>query len=206
LQELSSQVTAQKFTYSIVVVDNDRLQSAKPVADQFKVKSAIPLCYVVEAQQNIALARNKAIESASGNYLAFIDDDEFPTANWLLLLFETCQQYQVDGARGPVKPYFETPAPEWVVKGKFYDRPTYPTGYVIDWRKGRTGNVLLKKSLFRAGETAFRYAIENGIGVFYWIDDNCGYALSGNLDRTQLLAVARVVYTQLAARDAAAPK
>jgi len=54
-------------------------------------------------------------------------------------------------------------------------------------------------------ETAFHYAVENGVGVFYWIDENCGYALAGNIDRTQLLAVARVVYGQLAALDAAPP-
>jgi len=53
-----------------------------------------------------------------------------------------------------------------------------------------------------ASETAFHYAVENGVGVFYWIDDRCGYALSGNIDRTQLLAVARVIYGQLATLDA----
>ena len=53
-----------------------------------------------------------------------------------------------------------------------------------------------------SGDTAFRYAVENGVGVFYWVDDDCGYALSGNLDRAQLLALARVVYGQLAALDA----
>lgn len=53
-----------------------------------------------------------------------------------------------------------------------------------------------------SGDTAFRYAIENGVGVFYWVDDECGYALSGALDRTQLLALARVVYGQLAALEA----
>ncbi len=55
-------------------------------------------------------------------------------------------------------------------------------------------------------ETAFRYAVENGIGVFYWIDDDCGYALSGKLDRTQLLTIARVVYGQLAAPEPVAGK
>ena len=58
-------------------------------------------------------------------------------------------------------------------------------------------------------ETAFRYATENGVGVFYWIDDACGYAISGNLDRAQLLKVAHIVSGQLAAAeatDAAAPK
>jgi anti-sigma factor RsiW len=51
-------------------------------------------------------------------------------------------------------------------------------------------------------ETAFRYAVENGVGVFYWIDHDCSYALSGRVDKTQLLAIARVVYGQLAAADA----
>lgn len=57
-----------------------------------------------------------------------------------------------------------------------------------------------------SGETAFRYAVEDGVGVFYWIDDGCGYAISGNLDRAQLLSISRVVYGQLAAIDAVAPK
>ena len=58
-----------------------------------------------------------------------------------------------------------------------------------------------------SGETAFRYEVENGLGVFYWIDDeDCGYAISGKLDRTQLLKLAHVVYAQLAVQEAGAPK
>ena len=56
------------------------------------------------------------------------------------------------------------------------------------------------------GETAFRYVLENGVGVFYWIDDACGYAISGNVDRAQLLKIAHVVYGQLAAVEAGVPK
>jgi anti-sigma factor RsiW len=50
-------------------------------------------------------------------------------------------------------------------------------------------------------ETAFRYSIEDGVGVFYWIDDRCAYAISGQVDRAQLLAIARLVYGQLAAAE-----
>jgi anti-sigma factor RsiW len=64
----------------------------------------------------------------------------------------------------------------------------------------------VRKQSVDGGEVAFRYAVENGVGVFYWIEDNCSYALSGNLDRAQLLAVGRVVYGQLAAQDAAQGK
>jgi anti-sigma factor RsiW len=56
------------------------------------------------------------------------------------------------------------------------------------------------------GEAAFRYAVENGVGVFYWIDDACGYAISASVDRAQLLRIAQVVYGQLAAAEAAVAK
>ena len=46
-------------------------------------------------------------------------------------------------------------------------------------------------------ETAFRYAQERGISVFYWIDGKFGYALSGETDKAELLRVARAVYQQL---------
>jgi anti-sigma factor RsiW len=52
-------------------------------------------------------------------------------------------------------------------------------------------------------EAAFRYAVADGVGVYYWVDDRCAYALSGKVDRAQLLAIGRVVYGQLAAADAA---
>ena len=65
----------------------------------------------------------------------------------------------------------------------------------------------VRKQAPGTGEVAFRYAVENGVGVFYWIDDDaCGYAISGKLDRTQLLKIAHIVHGQLAAAEAAAPK
>jgi anti-sigma factor RsiW len=67
-------------------------------------------------------------------------------------------------------------------------------------------SLLVRKDGSPSRETAFRYAFEDGVGVFYWIDDVCGYALSGRIDRGALLSIARVVYGQLAALEAAPPK
>jgi len=64
----------------------------------------------------------------------------------------------------------------------------------------------VRKPAVPGGETAFHYALEGGVGVYYWIEENCTYALSGNLDRAQLLAIGRVVYGQLAALEASPPK
>ncbi len=185
LDELRDQQTGALFTYSVVVVDNDQLGSAEAVVGEFRASSAIPIRYCVESRQNIALARNKAVQNAGGDLIAFIDDDEFPINRWLMTLFEALGKFGVDGVLGPVKPHFDDEPPEWVVKGKFYDRPSYPTGFVIDWRKGRTGNVLLKKELFstelfspefRTGEDQdfFRRLIEKG-HVFVWCHEALAY-------------------------------
>lgn len=46
-------------------------------------------------------------------------------------------------------------------------------------------------------ETAFRYAEEAGLSVFYWRDAGAGYALSAALPREQLLTLCNEVYAQL---------
>lgn len=45
-------------------------------------------------------------------------------------------------------------------------------------------------------ETAFRFTQERGVSVFYWLDRKFGYALSGEIDKAELLRVAKLVYQQ----------
>ncbi len=181
LEELVKQDTGGLFTFSIVVVDNDHSESARRGVADFIAGSPIHVTYCVEPRQNIALARNKAIENAKGDFIAFIDDDEFPAAKWLWTLFTTRSAYGVAGVLGPVKPYFEHDPPRWVREGKFFDRPTHSTGYRLGMWESRTGNVLFVRSIldtvaepFRsefgtAGEDIdfFRRMMEKG-NVFVW--------------------------------------
>jgi anti-sigma factor RsiW len=46
-------------------------------------------------------------------------------------------------------------------------------------------------------QTAFRFAQEGSVSVFYWIDGNWGYALSGEIDKAALSKVSTSVYRQL---------
>ena len=45
-------------------------------------------------------------------------------------------------------------------------------------------------------DTSFRYGVNKGIGVFYWVDRDWGYALSGRFERNQLLEIADAAYRQ----------
>jgi glycosyltransferase involved in cell wall biosynthesis len=188
LETLQHQKTDQLFTYSIVLVDNDFNQSAKTVFESSKSRAKINIYYHAEPEQNIALARNKAVENAKGDYVAFIDDDEFPHEEWLLNLYKTCHQFHADGVLGPVKPYFETEPPQWIIKGKLCERESFPTGTIIQNPKyTRTGNVLLSRKLFVDKENLFdplfgktggddvdffKRMIQKG-NVFVWCNEAC---------------------------------
>lgn len=63
---------------------------------------------------------------------------------------------------------------------------------------GRRLTLYVRTEAANNRETAFRYALEGNVGVFYWIDRNVGYALSSaDLNREELLAVANSAYKQL---------
>jgi glycosyltransferase involved in cell wall biosynthesis len=188
LEGLEDQKTHGRFTYSILIVDNDRLRSAEAMVAHFAASSALNVRYCVEPRQNIAMARNTAIANAKGDFVAFIDDDEVPIAEWLATLLEACMKYSADGALGPVKPHFDEPPPRWVIDGRFHERSSYPTGMVIDWRQGRTGNVLLRRHVFEGWEQPFfRPEYRNGEDqeffhriisrdhVFVWCDEAVAY-------------------------------
>ena len=116
LCELADQQTDDRFTYSVIVADNDHLQSAEPAVRAFAGQCPIPIKYCVEPRQNISLARNRAIQQVDGDFVAFIDDDEIPTSIWLLTLFRACEKYKVDGVLGPVKPSYEIEPPVGLCK------------------------------------------------------------------------------------------
>jgi glycosyltransferase involved in cell wall biosynthesis len=151
LEAICDQQTDGSFTYSVVVADNDKADSGRAVVSGIASRFAVPVNYCVEPLQNIAMARNKVVENATGEFIAFIDDDEFPVTEWLLTLLKTIRQYDADGVLGPVNPHFDDGAPQWVIQGGFYDRPIHPTGMTLNWKQCRTGNVLLKGTLL-AGE------------------------------------------------------
>lgn len=156
LKELDHQETHGLFSYSIVVADNDAEKSAEELVCNLSHQLSVPVFYCVQPRQNIALARNTALENATGNYIACIDDDEFPEPLWLFELYQACKTYRVDGVLGPVVPHFESPPPRWLVKGRFCDRPRHQTGFRIDCSEGRTGNLLFRRDLLDGMEPVFR--------------------------------------------------
>jgi len=162
LEKLAGLETENSFTYSAVVADNDAARSAEPIVRAVAASVPYEIVYCSEPTKNIALVRNKTLAHARGDFIAFIDDDEFPVERWLIELLRTCEQRGVAGVLGPVRPFFDTPPPAWLIKGRFCERPEHPTGTVMEGSKCRTGNVLFRRTLIDGDAEPFRREFGTG--------------------------------------------
>jgi len=64
-------------------------------------------------------------------------------------------------------------------------------------KSGQRLTLYIKTDTSSEKETAFRFAQEGSVGVFYWIDRRLSYALSGEVKKEDLLKVANAVYRKL---------
>ena len=149
LGKLKGQKTEGLFSFSAVVVDNDAQESGRSAALSSHDERDLPVSYHVEPERNISMARNRSVENARGDLIAFIDDDELPEDDWLLRHHRTLRASRADGVLGPVRPRYDLLTPSWLIKSRLLERRGFLTGTVIQsYRDTRTGNALLLKSVF----------------------------------------------------------
>jgi len=145
---LADLVTQQLPPFEIVVVDNDAAASAREIVEeQRRLDARCPIHYDVQSEQNISLTRNRTVAIASGDWVAFVDDDERAPAAWLRRLAEAVVRHAADGVLGPVVPVVPAAAPGWIRRGSFYSWARMSTGSVVPANRLRFGNVLLRSRL-----------------------------------------------------------
>lgn len=86
-----------------------------------------------------------------------------------------------------------------LVGGRLLPRDPGPVAqFMYQSAPGRRVTLYVRTEAPDQRETAFRFAREGNVRVFYWIDRKFGYALSSaDLDREELLRLANEVYRQL---------
>jgi succinoglycan biosynthesis protein ExoM len=119
----------------VIVVDNDaETRSGEAVVNEFVGAFRFPLTCIIEPNRGHTYAYNRAFNAAchvtpSPDYVAVLDDDEFPDPNWLTEMIRVALQYGVDIVGGPVFPVFDRPD-HWLALSGFYEPVRYATGPV----------------------------------------------------------------------------
>lgn len=103
-------------TVTVVVVENDH-QGCMRDAVQRLFRPDRCFVYGLQPRLGIPFARNAALRLAldeGGDYIAFIDDDEWPSSDWLVALWDKACGGRYDLVGGPVEPVLDEPPRSWI--------------------------------------------------------------------------------------------
>jgi glycosyltransferase involved in cell wall biosynthesis len=165
----------------ILVIDN----APQEDASRLLLQSSYPSCrYFAEPRPGIRFARNRGLQEAKGEILAFIDDDCLPLPGWLAAIAGQFAVRPLLGCcTGPVLPLeLATPAQEWLeARGGFargFRRrlfaptaeglgPAYP---LQAWMFGSGANMAFRRSsLQQIGPFAETLPTAEDLEIFYRI-------------------------------------
>jgi succinoglycan biosynthesis protein ExoM len=145
------QKTISPSDIEIIVCDDDPDRSAREAVIPLTNNSPMPINYIVSGARNISLCRNACISAASGDWIAFVDDDEIAEPEWLSELLSAQRQHCAVVVKGFVRGVYPPETPEWIANSDPLTRDYGPTGTPL--RDIGTGNVLFRRE----------FAIGNGI-------------------------------------------
>lgn len=153
LRSLAGQQPPPGWTLAILVIENDPRPGCASVVEEESPNSSWPIHYAHEPELGIPIARNTAVRMALGlkaGWLAFIDDDEVASPEWMGKLCNKAAQQGVDIVNGPVHYQYPVNTPGW-----FHRRATTES----EMKAGSlaTNNVLVRASLFEEGGLGLRF-------------------------------------------------
>lgn len=146
LLSLTRLIIPENIRLTLLVIDNAPENSVHEVFESFQYP--FEACYFQEPQIGIVHMRNRLVEESirlNMDYLAFIDDDEVASPDWIHQMMHTLESYQADVVSGKINRELPPEIPSWIVQGNFFEKKNHPTGTLR--KTSSTCNVLfdLKK-------------------------------------------------------------
>lgn len=135
---------AENVDVRVIVADNDAEPSARTLVEGLQGSFPFPLVYLHSPARNISIARNACVEAATASYIAFVDDDETVSPQWLRELLQEAIASGADAVLGPVQAEYDPDLPRWLKAGDFHSAaPVFVRGRI---ETGYTCNVLIRRS------------------------------------------------------------
>ncbi len=109
--------TDDKAEVEVILVDNNSFDNTKEVAYKFTESTVLTVKYYLENRQGVAASRNHGIKQASGELLAFLDDDLTLDEDWLkeaLRIAAGCKDREIGVYGGRSIPLWQERVPKWL--------------------------------------------------------------------------------------------
>ena len=143
LRSVAAQKVPEGVSLHAIIADNDTEPSAEQLVTRLSGELDLPITYVHAPARNISLARNACLEAASGDWLAFLDDDEEAASDWLAKLLAEAQEKDLTAVFGPGIASYTEEVPDWIRRKDYHsNRPQRRNGIV---ETGHTCNALVRR-------------------------------------------------------------
>ena len=117
LQSLTKQ-TLDENRFEIIVVNNNCTDRTDEIVKAFLAQfPKLNTNYVFQTRKGLSAARNKGIEVAKSNIIAYMDDDGEAEERYLEVVLDYLNNHpEVGGVGGKVLPIYESEEPKWLNK------------------------------------------------------------------------------------------
>ena len=162
----------------ILVIDNNSKDNSQEIF-KFHSESETKIKYFFEPQQGLSYARNRGIREAKGDWLAYIDDDAYPSENWVERIIFNIRLAKHDAFGGVYLPWYKDGKKDWFLDSYASNKPTIC----------HKAPVTLKSKTFSGGNCAYSKTLLQTVGGFPTnIGMNGNQVSYGEEDRVQLRA------------------
>lgn len=164
--------TISSDNYIVLIIDNNSTDNTKYVLESIKYKFN-NFYYIVEKNQGLSYARNRALEETKTPWMASIDSDAKAHPKWIETIFEVIKNNDFDCFGGPYYAWhLYGPQPIWLPK----NFGTYEASQSYGLLKGKTyipgGNYVVRCDVARE---IGRFSTELGMK-----GNQCGYGEETN--------------------------
>jgi glucosyl-dolichyl phosphate glucuronosyltransferase len=135
--------------YEIIVVDNNSRDATRAVTEEFAARDP-RIRYCFEPTQGLSHARNCGLKEARGLYVAYLDDDCRPPADWLRVASDIVDRVSPMAMGGPYHADFGGVKPAWASES-FHSYIPFADARVLkpeEYWALVGGNVFFRRSVF----------------------------------------------------------
>jgi GT2 family glycosyltransferase len=161
LESLAKQQLPDHVDFEVIVVDNNSTDETRAVVERVVKGGFTRVQYEFEARQGVSYSRNSGIRRSRSPIVAFTDDDNDVSPDWIATIVETfARRPDVDVIGGPILPRWPTAPPQWL------DRRHWSPVAIVDYGAEAFRSTAANPVCLLTANLAVRRAAFDRIGGF----------------------------------------